>query len=162
MTPHRLAIACGLILGAFALGSGPLPSGDMSWDEAGVKMLVEAWEQAYQRRDTEWLGRGLDEDFVFTDASGRTSDKRQYLMVCAKSPDMSPLSAMGVEDVRVRLYGDVFAVVTSQGGLRGQGVSRDPKTLYRYTDVLVRRFPKGSPPSGIWKAVASQATRVAK
>ena len=121
--------------------------------EQELKTLLEGWERAYQRRDTEWLGRLLDKDFIFTAAGGRPSDRRQYIMACVKSPDMSRLSAIEIQDLRVRVYGNV-AVVTSQGGSRGQGANRDPEAQYRYTDVFVHR-------EGNWMAVASQATRVA-
>jgi ketosteroid isomerase-like protein len=157
MGPSRLAIALGIVLAAFSLATGPPRSGKRvlgNGTEEDLKTLLEGWEQAYQRRDTEWLGRLLDEDFVCTAASGRPSDKRQYIMACVKSPDMSRVSVTEIQDVRVRVYGNV-AVVTSQGGSRGQGVSRDPDAQYRYTDVFVRR-------EGNWTAVASQATRVAR
>jgi ketosteroid isomerase-like protein len=154
MGPSRLAIACGLLLASFSFGSAPPGSGERTWDEQELKTLVEGWERAYQRRDTEWLSRFLDEDFVFTDASGRPSDRGRYLMACVKSPDMSHQSATGIQDVRVRFYGTV-AVVTSRGGARGQDVRREPDARYRYTDVFVRR-------EGNWVAVASQATRVAR
>ena len=62
------------------------------------------------------------------------------------------LTQLDLNDVKVRLYGDI-AVVTSRVDLHGKNGERDISGRYRYTRVYNRRF-------GQWKIVSFEASRM--
>lgn len=122
--------------------------------EQEVRRLMREWDEAYMRRDTSALDRILADDFSFTDAAGKVSNKMQYIMAIIKSPDMMLIKPFNSDDVNVRVYGDT-AVVTGRSPLKGRPRGRTLSDLYRFTDVWVNR-------QGRWQAVASQVTRIAQ
>lgn len=150
----RILVIGGLVVGlSLALvqmkDNDPQRSGR---DEQELRERLRAWDEAYAGRDIEALGRILADDFIFTNASGAVISRPQYISANIKAPDITLEIPINSEDVKVRIYGET-AVVTSRGAHRGQPASRDPQVRYQYTDVWVKK-------QGLWKAVASQATRI--
>jgi len=89
----------------------------------------------------------LAPDFVCSNPDGTLIDRDEFLR---RMESGSPLRSMDIEDVRIRILGDVAVIharttyVLGDGG-RGAG---------RYTDVWALR-------DGTWLAVAAHVTRLA-
>jgi ketosteroid isomerase-like protein len=93
------------------------------------------------------------DDFVFTDASGALSNKKEDL---AGEKDCHKFAgSYDLDQTEVRLYGNT-AVVTSRVTITGTG--RDGKPVNRrsrFTDVFVWR-------DGRWQIVAGHSSRIAE
>jgi len=120
-------------------------------DDAAVREVLRQWDEAFERRDMEALGRILAEDFTLTNAAGQVIDRNQYLVSIVKAPDMLQ-AAGGSEDVHVRVFGET-AVVTGRSPVKGRpgGRALVVPGQYRFTDVYVKR-------DGRWQAIASHST----
>jgi ketosteroid isomerase-like protein len=120
-----------------------------------LRTLTKSWDEAYLARDAAALGRLLADEYTLTDASGAVINRTAYLMSLIKSPDISRATSFASEDVEVHVYGDA-AVVTGSSPVKGRarGRSQAFSDRYRFIDVWVKQ-------QGSWKAVATQATRVA-
>jgi len=120
-------------------------------DDAAVREVLRQWDEAFERRDTEALGRILADDFNLTNAAGQVVDRNQYLVSIVKAPDMLQASG-GSEDVHVRVFGET-AVVTGRSPVKGRpgGRALVVPGQYRFTDVYVKR-------DGRWQAIASHST----
>ena len=120
-------------------------------DDAAVREVLRQWDEAFERRDMEALGRILAEDFTLTNAAGQVVDRNQYLVSIVKAPDMLQASG-GSEDVHVRVFGET-AVVTGRSPVKGRpgGRALVVPGQYRFTDVYVKR-------DGRWQAIASHST----
>src|SRR5579864_8069916 len=87
----------------------------------------------------------LAEDFLCSNPDGSLVDKQAFLAQTARPVT---ISGLGIEDVRVRILGDVAIIhartsYTNASGERCNG---------RYTDVWARR-------DGVWLAVSAHVTR---
>ena len=85
-------------------------------------------------------------DFLCSNPDGSLLDKQQFLQQVRAA---SPLGGMDIDDVRIRLMGDVAIIhgrtnYTLADGRKGSG---------RYTDVWARR-------NGQWLAVSAHVTRL--
>lgn len=120
-------------------------------DDAAVREVLRQWDEAFERRDLEALGRILADDFTLTNAAGQVIDRNQYLVSIVKAPDMLQAGG-GSEDVRVRVVGET-AVVTGRSPVKGRpgGRALVVPGQYRFTDVYVKR-------DGRWQAIASHST----
>ncbi len=120
--------------------------------EQELVKLENSWKEAVIRRDAAALQRLYADEYLSTDQEGMVWNKAQDIDIDTKG--VSRLASYKLDDVKVRLYGDV-AVVTghnsSKGTLHGNAASGQS----RFTDVFVKR-------DGRWQCVASQATPVAK
>jgi ketosteroid isomerase-like protein len=101
--------------------------------------------------DYKYFDRVEAEDFIFTDASGGLTDKKQDMAGekdCHKSD-----GTYDVDDASVRLYGST-AVVT--GRVTTVGRNKEGKTITRrsrFADVFVWR-------DGRWQLVAGHSSRI--
>jgi len=87
----------------------------------------------------------LAEDFLCSNPDGSLVDKNQFLAQTALPVTISDLS---VEDVRVRILGDIAIIHARTSYITTDGEQRNG----RYTDVWARRHGK-------WLAVSAHVTR---
>jgi hypothetical protein len=127
-----------------AVGSAPqAPRADFAQIE---QQLARAWVEG----DRATIDRIIAADWTTTAVTG------QFLTRAEVMADMfrdgtKPIAAMTIDDVRVRLLGDV-AVVTGRTTARASGV--ETSIVLRFTDVFALR-------DGLWQIVASQGTTIA-
>jgi ketosteroid isomerase-like protein len=114
--------------------------------EEEIRAQVRAWDQAYQRRDLQTLGRILTEDFRLTDATGAVLSRGEYFMSVVKSPEFNQIASFDSRDVTVRVDGDT-AIVRGRSAVKGRGRGRAQLFggNYLFTDDWVRQ-------DGVWKA----------
>ena len=143
-----LAVATMMMLAPLTMRAG---AGLQATAEADIRAQVRAWDEAYEARDTQALGRILTDDFTLTDASGAVLTRAQYLMSIVKAPDFSRVTSWASEDVRVQVSGDK-AVVTGRSPVKGRarGKGQALASNYLFTDEWVRH-------DGVWKARQTRA-----
>ena len=116
--------------------------------EQQVINVEHAWNQAVINRDAAALTRIYADEYIGTDAEGMVWNKAQDIDIDTTGP--SRLASYKLDDLKVRLYGDV-AVVTGRNTTRGTLVGVTASGQYRFTDVFVKR-------DGRWQCVANQTT----
>ena len=107
---------------------------------------------AWVTNDRQTIEGILASDWTVIDITGRVLTRPEVLSEAFDSGDRR-VDSMTVDDVRIRLLGEVAVVTgrtTAEGSYRGAGV----KVVLRFTDVFARR-------DGSWQVVASQGTPVA-
>jgi len=119
-------------------------------DAETLTALERTWAHAVMTHDAAPLEGLLAEDFTQTTETGQVRGREETIAHVASSAAI--FSSGGLEDIRVRLYGDA-AVVT--GRFRGEGRSGDEAFTVDvgWTDTFVRR-------DGRWWCVASQSTTI--
>ena len=117
-----------------------------------IAELEQRLAQAWVSRDRPVIEALLASDWTVTDPSGRVLTRQQVLDETFSSSERR-IETMTVDDVRVRVLGDV-AIATgltrATGSYRGQQAS----VALRFTDIFHVR-------DGRWQVVASQGTLVA-
>lgn len=148
-----------LTVGTFLLLTAPLAMPQargsvQAPSEEEIRAQLRAWDQAYQARDVQTLGRILADEFTLTDASGAVLTKAEYLMSVVKSPGFNQPASFASQDVTVQIDGDK-AVVTGRSAVKGRGRGKAQACAgnYRLTDQWVRQ-------QGTWKAKETRATRI--
>lgn len=111
------------------------------------QQLARAWVMG----DRAVLDRIIADDWMTTDLTGRLQTKRE-IMAMMFAATATPIAAMTIDDVDVRLLGNDVAVVTGRTVARGSGSSVE--IVLRFTDVFVMR-------EGRWQVVASHGTQIA-
>jgi uncharacterized protein (TIGR02246 family) len=89
----------------------------------------------------------LAPDFVCSNPDGTLIDRDEFLR---RTESGSPLRSMDIEDVRIRMLGDVAVIHARTTYVLGDG----RRGAGRYTDVWALR-------DGTWLAVAAHVTRLA-
>jgi len=144
----------GIVLGVAALGllAGCVyvKRGPSGGDAETLMALERTWADAVMTHDAAPLEGVLADDFTQTSETGEVRGREETIARAASSAAV--FSSGGLEDMRVRLYGDV-AVLT--GRFRAEGRSGDePFTVdVRWTDTFIRR-------DGRWLCVASHSSSV--
>ncbi len=117
-------------------------------DEAAVAILTRLNQQyidAFMQPDVPWYAANLADDFVCIESDGSILDKDAFLRSASRGPDVATYR---LEDVRIRMFGDVALVHAT-----GRFTRRDGSAgTSRYTDVYALR-------NGTWRAVSAQITR---
>ena len=98
-----------------------------------------------QHGDVQRFDEILAEDFLCSNPDGSLVDKRRFLAQTARPVTISGLS---IDDVRVRVLGDVAIIHARTSYETANGEKRNG----RYTDVWARR-------DGTWLAVSAHVTR---
>jgi ketosteroid isomerase-like protein len=101
--------------------------------------------QSVQHGDVQRFEEILAEDFLCSNADGSLVDKKQFLAQTARPVTISGLA---VQDVRVRILGDVAIIHARTSYTTADGEQRNDG----YTDVWARR-------GGKWLAVSAHVTR---
>ncbi len=115
---------------------------------AEIRELESATSRAILAGDVDFFDRTLADDFTHTSASGRLRTKAEWMQ--GRKPGQTPYVSYEIENLKVRLYGDV-AVVT--GLAKAEWKENDEVESGRYQ--IIRVWAKRD---GQWKAVAFQST----
>jgi ketosteroid isomerase-like protein len=98
-----------------------------------------------QHGDVRRFGEILADDFLCSNPDGSLVDKPRFLAQTARPVTISGLA---IDDVRVRILGDVAIIHARTSYATAEGERRNS----RYTDVWARR-------NGTWLAVSAHVTR---
>jgi ketosteroid isomerase-like protein len=114
-------------------------------DLDALTALNSDYIHSVQNSDVQRFDEILAEDFLCSNPDGSLVDKNQFLAQTALPVTISGLS---VEDVQVRILGDVAIIHARTSYITANGEQRNG----RYTDVWARR-------DGRWLAVSAHVTR---
>ena len=145
----RLVVACAVVALA---ATGAAAAQAQPTEEQTLVELERAWNDAFYKKDIEFLDSILAEEFVATYDDGTLGDRNRELELSA-SFNQRVISATQ-EDFTVRVYGDA-AVVWFTLRLVGLRQGQRAEVAFRYTDVWVRR-------DGRWQCVSTQSTRIGR
>jgi ketosteroid isomerase-like protein len=117
----------------------------MMSDLQALQELNEGYIRSVRTSDVQWFERNLSQDFLNSNPDGTLIDRTAFLRQIAPP---CPVANLGVEDVRIRLFGDTAVahgrtIYVKPDGQPGFG---------RYTDVWQRQ-------GGRWLCVAAHVTR---
>jgi Domain of unknown function (DUF4440) len=101
--------------------------------------------EAAKHSDSRWFDNTLAQDFLCSNPDGSLVDKPAFLLQVAQPP---PITGLTVDDVRVRVLGDVAIVHARTNYVAAGGEQKHG----RYTDVWQRR-------DGRWVVVSAHVTR---
>jgi hypothetical protein len=147
---HVLRVALGfgvLLLLASCRAGGPLPANRANTEQELIQ-LERQYLEARLTNDRAFLDRIVADDFVSVNSGGAVAGKEEHLQNINMTPGGERFTALDLEDVRARVYGDA-GIVT---GIRKVSVAQGQFQL-RFTHVFVRR-------GGTWQLVSSQVTPV--
>jgi ketosteroid isomerase-like protein len=123
-----------------ALATPTYANNDRAADvEQELRKLVQTWDEANVKGDTETLGRLLADEFEFVGGP-----KKADYLASFKNRKVNVLSAVST-GVRVQVYDDM-AIVTGLDEIRIKDVGQDLLTKWLYMDVWVKR-------GGRWQCV---------
>ena len=142
-----IGLASGLLTAHLSAQSAQGPG-----DRAAIVELEQRLAVAWVNGNRVFIDGLLADDWTVIDQGGRVLTKRQVLDEAFASAERR-IEAMTVDDVRVRMLGDV-AVATGRTQATGSYRGESATVTLRFTDVFVRR-------GGRWQIVASQGTTVA-
>jgi ketosteroid isomerase-like protein len=114
-------------------------------DLEALTALNRDYIHSVQHGDEQRFDEILAEDFLCSNPDGSLVDKNQFLAQTARPVTISGLA---VQDVRVRILGDVAIIHARTSYTTADGKQRNG----RYTDVWARR-------DGRWLAVSAHVTR---
>lgn len=107
--------------------------------ERDLRKLVQTWDEAFVKKDTETLNRLLADEFEFVGGV-----KKADYLASFKTRKANIISAVST-DVRVQVYDDM-AIVTGVDAITIKDVAQDLLTKWLYMDVWVKR-------GGRWQCV---------
>jgi len=107
--------------------------------EQELRTLVQTWDEAFVKKDTETLGRLLADEFEFVGGP-----KKADYLASTKTRKANIVSAVST-DIRVQVYDDM-ALVTGVDAITIKDVGQDLLTKWLYLDVWVKR-------GGRWQCV---------
>ena len=119
------------------LGSTHVSKDDV---EQELRRLVQTWDEAYVKGDTETLGRLLADEFEFVGGP----KKADYLASYKTRPANSIQSAVS-SDLKVQVYDDA-AIVTAVDTITIKKDDQNQVTKWLYLDVWIKR-------DGRWQCV---------
>lgn len=140
----------GMLAAACLLVSAPAAAQSARSTREILIALERGWNDAFYRRDADFIAGLLADEFVATYDDGSRGDKARELELVATF-DQQVLSAVQ-DDFRVAVYDDT-AVVWFTLRLVGIRQGQEAELTLRYTDVWVRR-------DGGWRCVSTHSTRV--
>jgi ketosteroid isomerase-like protein len=145
-----------LAVGGLSAGEKPeAPDSGPAGDEtqiALIKKLESDRIEAGLRKDIDTISLATAEDYIQIDSEGNMLNRAATLERIRSS--FAQLQAMPVDDMVVRLYGDV-AILTARATPKGTIDGSETVAPIRYTRVYVKR-------DGRWQVVLFQQTRMAK
>jgi ketosteroid isomerase-like protein len=128
------------------------PSGSAEQIKADLVQIEREIGRANLECDFKYFDRIEADDFIFTDAAGSVTNKKDDL---AGEKDCHKFAgSYDLDQTEVRLYGNT-AVVTSRVSITGTGRDGKPVNRHsRFTDVFAWR-------DGRWQIVAGHSSRIA-
>jgi ketosteroid isomerase-like protein len=122
----------------------PAPTDADARDIETLRQLNDGYIRSVQTSDVGWFEDMLAPDFLNSNPDGSLVDRAGFLAQIARPVTISDLA---VEDVRIRILGDV-AIIHARTTYK----TADGRREGRYTDIWERR-------KGRWLAVAAHVTR---
>jgi ketosteroid isomerase-like protein len=147
-----VVVSGGTVSNGQKVSTGESGSADEQAEIELLKKMENERIQAGVRKDVEAIVPFTAEEYVQIDFDGRVMDKAATFQRI-RSSDIR-LQSNAIEDLTVRLYGDV-AVVTGRASPKGVADGREFLDPIRYSRVYVKR-------DGRWQVVLFQQTRIAK
>jgi len=144
------SLLCGVLLAACALPGSASQDRPVQSDQEVLIELEEAWNEAFYRKDLEFIEGILADEFMATYDDGSRGDKARELELVTEF-DQQVQSAIP-DEFTVRVFGNT-AVVWFTLRLVGLRQGQQAEVTLRYTDVWVLR-------DGMWQCVSTQSTRV--
>lgn len=120
-------------------------------DEAALRALDHAWNEAYPRSDTATIDGILADEWVGIVRSGEVITKAQLLAAVGQG---NPFDNNVFDEIAYRVYGEA-AVVMGRLMLEGRNEAGPFRLQQRYMRVYIKQ-------QGRWRAVATQVTAVAE
>ena len=117
----------------------------MNSDHQVIQELNEGYIRSVRTSNVQWFEKHLSQDFLNTNPDGTLIDRAAFLRQIAPR---CPVANLGVEDVRIRLFGDTAIAHGRTTYIKPDG---EP-AAGRYTDTWVRE-------GGRWLCVAAHVTR---
>jgi ketosteroid isomerase-like protein len=117
----------------------------MSTDLDTLTSLNQDYINSVQNGDLRRFSEILAEDFLCSNPDGSLVGKQQFL---AQTVRPVTISGLAIDDVRIRILGDVAIIHARTSYATAEGERRHG----RYTDVWARR-------GGTWLAVSAHVTR---
>jgi ketosteroid isomerase-like protein len=114
--------------------------------EQELQQLERSLIAAIQRKDTETLNRIWADEYLGTTPDGRMVTKAD--LISAVKGGAIALESLEVDDLRVRLFGDV-AVMTGHARVKANVDNEDYSGSYRGTGIFIKR-------DGGWEVVGVQ------
>jgi ketosteroid isomerase-like protein len=114
-------------------------------DEKTLHELNAHYIRSVRESDVRWFDANLTDDFLNSNPDGTLVDRAAFLKQIAPP---CPVQNLDVEDVRIRIFGDVALIHARTTYLKPDG----QPGFGRYTDTWVRRGPR-------WLCVAAHVTR---
>ena len=112
--------------------------------------LEKQWNEAFYRKDMDFLARVIADDFIVTYDDGSRGDKAKELALAAAFDQQVESSTQ--DEFTVKVFRNT-AVVWFTLRLVGMKQGKPAEVTMRYTDVWVMRDDR-------WQCVSSQSTRV--
>ena len=119
-------------------------------DQDILVQLERDWDDAFHRKDVQFIENILADEFLVTYADGSRANKAKELMLAAEFNQQ--IDSRTLDEFIVKVYGDT-AVVWFTQHLVGPSQGRPLALTFRYLDTFVMR-------AGRWQCVASQSTKV--
>ena len=147
----RLVLGWGILFSSVLLWAQAQPHGSPEQIRQELIQIERRIGQANLDCDYQYFQQIEDDDFLFTDAAGGTTTKKEDL---AGEKDCHKFAGTyDLDQTLVRLYGNVAVV---SGRVTINGTSREGKPVHRlsrFTDVFVWR-------NNNWQIVAGHASRI--
>jgi ketosteroid isomerase-like protein len=140
---------CSILVTASIVSASPSQK-PVESDQQALIRLERGWNEAFYRKDVDFIRNILADEFVSTYEDGSRGDKAKELALAAEF-DQQVESAIQ-DEFTVRVYGD-SAVVWFTLNVVGIKQGRRSELRLRYTDVWVMRDKR-------WQCVASHSTRL--
>jgi ketosteroid isomerase-like protein len=145
----RYLLCCALLAACTVPLSG-LQGLPVKSDQEVLIELEEAWNEAFYRKDLDFIEGILADEFIATYDDGSRGDKARELKLVTEF-DQQVQSAIP-DEFTVRVFGDT-AVVWFTLRLVGLRQGQPAEVTLRLTDVWVIR-------DGMWQCVSTQSTKV--
>jgi ketosteroid isomerase-like protein len=147
----KTALAAIVLLGTLSAQNASHPPETPGQIKENLITIEREIGRANLECDYKYFDRVEAEDFIFTDAAGNVSDKKQDMAGekdCRKSD-----GTYDVDDAEVRIYGQT-AVVTGRVTINARNKEGNPVTRRtRFTDVFIWRDDR-------WQLVAGHSSRI--
>jgi ketosteroid isomerase-like protein len=117
----------------------------MNSDLQALEALNDGYIRSVRTSDVQWFDRNLADDFLNSNPDGTLVDRAAFLRQVAPP---CPVANFGVEDVRIRIFGDTAVVHGRTTYLKADGAPGSG----RYTDVWHRKGER-------WVCVAAHVNR---
>jgi ketosteroid isomerase-like protein len=146
--PHiEMSLEVSILILALTLVLGP-GCGQVAEGEGDLLKMENQRYQAMVQKDLKLLDSVLDDNLIFTHASGKIDSKESF--IDSLNSGALVYKKIDIEDTEVRLY-DSCGVVTGKSLLDIHVRGEDRKLQLRFTTVWVKD-------QGVWKVVAYQST----